>query len=119
MFRAGLIALVATLMVADPYLCAVPEACADCPSSEQSGDSHEHQPSESSEDACHSCLCQGATASTNRHDLVAASMLLVAPQPQPSPTVFVADYCSHARHVHLGQPTTGRSIRIILESFLA
>jgi len=118
MLRSGLIALFVALIVADPYVCAVADPCSDCPTTEVA-DACDHSPAQPPEDACQSCFCKGATAPTNRMDVVADDSFLVAVEPPAPLAVLVADYWVHARHIHLGQPVTGRTVRILIASFLA
>jgi hypothetical protein len=118
MLRSSLIVLIASLMVTDPYLCAVAEAAVECVD-EQPGACCEHKPADSHDDSCSSCLCRGATPSRDHDDVVTVSCLSGVIEPPTLSTTLRANYYTHVRRDHLGHPPSGRRVRILLESPLA
>ena len=117
MFRTGLIVLIIALLVTDPFWCQSAAACARCIDSNVAAPC-EHNPADAKDEACHDCICQGATMPRGQQDVVPRLQMGTVSQSELLPSVFVARDLMFLPPFTLQEPTSGRSVCIFHQSFL-
>lgn len=117
MARFILVAIIATVLVNDSYLCAAVESEAPCTSA-PSEPCRNHPPTPT-QDTCYDCVCQGATLLAERcPHLEKGHFSTLCPSLFTERVSFFRSFSSFSPTFGTHLPCSGRALRELLQSFL-